>query len=255
MIPIRDTEPSRTKPIVIKVIIALNALVFLYELGLGRQLEAFMYQFGLVPAAYFYLGQEGPQAYVSRFAPLFTHMFVHGGWLHIGFNMLFLWIFGDNIEDRLGRLRFVVFYLACGLTAAYLQLYLTPDSRLPMIGASGAIAGVMGGYIVLFPRARVLTLVPIFFFLQLVELPAVVFLGFWFVLQFFSGTIMVLEGAQKTGGVASWAHVGGFAAGAALVKLFAKRTRVGEADNKAGGEKDGAASDAAFGGESWQFRR
>jgi membrane associated rhomboid family serine protease len=254
MIPIRDTEPSSTRPVVVQLLIVLNVLAFLYELGLGRHLEAFLFQYGLIPAKYFYLAAVEPDAYVARFAPLFTHMFLHGGWLHIIFNMLFLWIFGDNVEDRLGRPRFIFFYLLCGISAAYLQLYLAPDSIVPMIGASGAIAGVMGGYLVLFPRARVLTLVPIFFFLQLVELPAVLFLGFWFLMQFLSGTVTLLEGAGETGGVAFWAHIGGFAAGAILVKLFARpaAAKAGFPVNY-GGHKDGAASNATFGSQHWQL--
>jgi len=254
MIPIRDTEPSRTRPVIVELLIVLNVLAFLYELSLGRHLEIFLLHYGLVPAKHFYLAAVEPGAFAARFAPLFTHMFLHGGWLHIIFNMLFLWIFGDNVEDRLGKRRFVFFYLACGIYAAYVQLYLARGSTMPMIGASGAIAGVMGGYLVLFPRARVLTLVPIFFFLQLVELPAVLFLGFWFLMQFVSGTVTLLEGAGKTGGVAFWAHIAGFAAGAILVKFFATPVAVkaGFPVNH-GGYKDGAASDATFGSQHRQL--
>ena len=251
MIPIRDTELSRTKPVIVKTLIVINAIVFLYEFTRGhRQLELFMGHAGLIPAKYFYLASFGPEAYVERFTPLFTHMFLHGGWLHVIFNMLFLWIFGDNIEDRLGRPRFIVFYLLCGLAAAYLQIYISPGSKVPMVGASGAIAGIMGGYMVLFPRARVTAIVPIFLFWQVVQLPAVVFLGFWFVIQFFSGTITALEGARGMGGVAFWAHIGGFVAGVLLVKVFAKRETVSDAYPWAsGGPTDGTASDSTVGDE------
>jgi len=251
MIPLRDTEPSRTKPVVLKAIIALDVIVFAYELSLGPHLEAFVTRFGLVPARYFQLAAYGPREYVARFFPVFAGMFVHGGWLHIIFNMLFLWIFGDNVEDRLGRIRFVLFYLLCGVAAAFLQLYVDPASTRPMVGASGAIAGVMGAYLVLFPRARVLTLVPIFFFVQLIEIPAVFFLAFWFLVQFFSGTVTLLSGAQRAAPVAFWAHIGGFAAGVVLVKLFARRIEpvtVSPADF--GGHTDGTSSDATFGGQS-----
>jgi len=254
MIPIRDTEPSLTKPVIVKAIIFINVLVFLYEVILGHQrLELFMDHAGLIPAKYFYLGEFASQAYGERFTPLFTHMFLHGGWFHVGFNMLFLWIFGDNVEDRLGKVRFVIFYLVCGLAAAYLQLYMSADSRVPMVGASGAIAGIMGGYMVLFPRARVVAIVPIFYFVQLVQLPAVVFLGFWFVMQFFSGTIAALEGARSRGGVAFWAHIGGFVAGVMLVKVFAKRKAVDSGYHRTGGGPEhGTSSDATVGNEPWR---
>jgi hypothetical protein len=254
MIPIRDTEPSRTKPVLIKIIILINAAVFLYELSLGPRLQSFTMEMGLVPARYFGLAAYGPEAWFERFSPLITHMFLHGGWAHVIFNMLFLWVFGDNIEDRLGRIRFAAFYLVCGLAAAYLQLYLSAGSLMPMIGASGAIAGVMGGYMVLFPRARVIAIVPIFFFIQLVQLPAVIFLGFWFVVQFLSGTVTTLEGARQTGGVAFWAHTGGFAAGVALVKVLAKPVTTGYGiQSGRGGPQDGTSSDATAGDEPWKL--
>jgi membrane associated rhomboid family serine protease len=158
-------------------------------------------------------------------ATLFTSMFMHGGILHIAFNMLFLWIFGNNIEDSMGRPRFMAFYLLAGIVAAYTQALLSPNSTLPAIGASGAIAGVLGGYLLLYPRARVLTLVFIIFFVTLIEIPAVIMLGIWFVLQFLPALGQVSSHATGGGGVAYWAHVGGFAFGLAAIKLFANRYR------------------------------
>ena len=227
MIPIRDSQPSRTRPVIVPIIIAANIAVFFYELSLGTEgLESFISRFGLVGAVYF----QGGQALPARIMPVLTSMFLHAGWLHIIFNMLFLWIFGDNIEDRLGRLRFVLFYLTCGIGGAYAQLYLNPESTVPMVGASGAIAGVMGGYLFLFPKARVLALVPVFYFIHVVELPAFLFLGFWFLLQFVTGTVTALSGTGKAGGTAWWAHIGGFAAGLVLVKIL----------ERGGADKDGS---------------
>ncbi len=248
MIPIRDTEPSLTKPVLVKLIIVVNVAVFFYELSLGAKLPAFVGEYGLVPAQYF---GGARQAGIARFMPVLTSMFLHGGWLHIIFNMLFLWIFGDNVEDRLGRLRFVLFYLACGAAGAYAQLHMSPLSDKPMVGASGAIAGVMGAYLILFPKARVVTVVPIFFFLQVIELPAFLFLGFWLLLQLVSGTIMVVGGADG-GGTAWWAHLGGFAAGVLLVKVLERRSRRGRQFHEdIGGRRDGETFDEGFGGESW----
>lgn len=225
MIPLRDSEPTATKSVVVPAIIILNVLAFFYELSLGMDLEPWLFENALIPARYFALARMGPGSLLARFSPVVVSMFLHGGWLHIIFNMLFLWVFGNNVEDRLGKGRFIVFYFLCGIAAAYLQLYTNPSSRLPMVGASGAIAGVMGGYIVLFPRARILTLVPIFFFIQLIEVPAILFIGFWFLIQFLSGAAAIVsqagrEAGEDVGGVAWWAHVGGFAAGAIFVKIF-----------------------------------
>jgi len=222
MIPIRDTERRTAKPLVVILLILANAVVFLYELSLGNRLEGFVFNWGLVPDKYFQLAGMGPSTYMDRFLPIYTSMFMHGGVLHIAFNMVFLYIFGDNVEDHMGKLRFLLFYLLCGTAAAYLQLYASPASQLPMVGASGAIAGVLGGYLVLFPRARVLALVPIFLFFQIVELPAYLFIGFWFVLQFLVGTASLMDKARDSGGTAYFAHVGGFVAGLILVKLFAR---------------------------------
>jgi membrane associated rhomboid family serine protease len=213
VIPLRDVIPSRTTPYITITIIAINALAWLFELSLPRQvLNEFLTIYGVVPA------------YFS--APtLITSMFLHGSWSHVLGNMWYLWIFGDNVEDRVGHGRFIVFYLLCGIAAAIGQVVVDPSSTLPTIGASGAIAGVMGAYFVLYPQSRVLTLIP-WIFLQIVELPAIVLLGFWFVMQLFSaGTIAVTANAGGGGGVAFMAHVVGFVVGMGGVFVFRKRAR------------------------------
>jgi membrane associated rhomboid family serine protease len=221
VIPIRDTIPSRNAPIVTLGLIAVNILVFLHEVALGPYLERFVYAYGLVPARLVYW--PGNPLDVERFLPVLTSMFWHGGWMHLFGNMLYLWIFGDNVEDKLGHARFLLFYLLSGIAAALTQVALSPDSTLPTVGASGAIAGVLGAYLVSFPRGRVLTLVPIFFLPWLVEIPAVAFLALWFVGQLLSAFVSL--GAPATGGVAWWAHVGGFVAGMVLVKVMAPSRR------------------------------
>ena len=210
MIPLRDVIPSRTTPGVTVTLIVLNVLVYLFQLMLSdRGQDAFIVSFGLIPAYFSVLN-------------VFTSMFVHGGLAHLGGNLLFLWIFGDNVEDRMGHGRFLSFYLLCGVTAAIAQTVLNPDSVVPMVGASGAIAGVMGAYLVLYPRSRVLMLFP--FPVFLFELPALVFLGIWFVVQFLNGVnqLPIFERDAISGGVAFWAHVMGFVAGLILV-VFMKR--------------------------------
>jgi membrane associated rhomboid family serine protease len=219
MIPLRDTIPSSSFPIVTAGLITANALAFFYELSLGRELESFVMHYGAVPRRFF----APDTSLLERFFPLFISMFLHGGWVHLVGNMLYLWIFGDNVEDRLGHGRFLVFYLLCGLAAALAQISLNPASRIPMVGASGAIAGVLGGYLLLFPHSRVLALVPIVFFLQLVEIPAFIFLVFWFFIQFMSGAAAIATTQATAGGVAWWAHIGGFMSGLALVYVFPKR--------------------------------
>jgi membrane associated rhomboid family serine protease len=212
MIPIRDVIPSRTTPVVTVTIIVLNALAWLFELSLPDDVrQAFLTQYGVVPADFQPLS-------------LITSMFLHGSWWHIIGNMWYLWIFGDNVEDELGHGRFIFFYLACGIAAALGQIVIDPSSTLPTIGASGAIAGVMGAYFVLYPRSRVLTLLPFFLFWELVELPAVFLLGFWFLLQLFSaGAIAVTASSHGSGGVAFMAHVVGFVTGA--IGILALRRR------------------------------
>ncbi len=222
MIPLKDTVPARTFPFVTVSIIVVNSIVFLFEVSLDpKVLEAFIASFGVIPHKYFMLAQMDSTNWAGRFFPLFSSMFLHGGWLHIIGNMWYLWIFGDNVEDRLGHFRFLVFYLLCGVGAALTHIYLNPASTVPTIGASGAIAGVMGAYFMLHPFARVITLIPIFFFIEIVEIPAFFFLGFWILLQFFQGTISLMAPSQ-VGGVAWWAHFGGFVLGAILVFFFKK---------------------------------
>ena len=209
MIPLRDVIPSRTTPVVTIALIVVNALVFLYEFSLGPEVNEFIIAFGLIPAAFSWI-------------TLFTSMFLHGGFLHFAGNMLYLWIFGDNVEDRMGHGRFLTFYLLCGTAAALAQTIMSPDSVVPMVGASGAIAGVMGAYFVMYPHSRIVTLVPLILIFPVVEIPAIFFLGFWFVMQFLSGVGSIASAAsrQPAGGVAFWAHVAGFAAGVGAVFLF-----------------------------------
>jgi membrane associated rhomboid family serine protease len=220
MIPLRDTIPSRSFPVVSVTLIAVNTVVFLYEISLGRGLNSFIDRHALVPAS-MVSGFEAQGFKVQAVVPVFSSMFLHAGWIHLIGNMLYLWIFGDNVEDRMGRARFLLFYLLCGTGAAALHVYISPTSDTPIVGASGAIAGVLGAYFLLFPRARVLTLFPIFFLIQFIEVPAFLFLGFWFLMQFFTGAFSI--GAEASGGgVAWWAHVGGFVTGMALVFPFRK---------------------------------
>ena len=209
-LPLRDVIPSRTAPVVTIALILLNSAAFLFERTLtDPQLQAFVTFYGLVPA-YFSVGS------------LVTSMFLHTGWLHFLGNMLYLWIFGDNIEDRVGHGRFLLFYLLCGGAAAFGQVVASPDSLVPMVGASGAIAGVMGAYFVLFPRSRVLTLVWVILYVDVVEIPALFFLGFWFALQLVSG---VGSYGLRGGGIAFWAHAAGFLAGMGLVTLLRRPER------------------------------
>jgi membrane associated rhomboid family serine protease len=218
MIPLRDTIPSARWPIINLTLIALNGLCFMYELDAGN-LHQFIQVFGLVPARL----HSGSAA---AMATLFTSMFLHGSWLHLLGNMLFLYIFGDNVEDRLGHLRYLCFYLLCGAAAGVAQAYAVPSSTLPMVGASGAIAGVTGAYFLFFPRARVVTLVPIFFFFQIIEIPAVVFLFLWFVMQLLYGMATMSAAGQAVGGVAWWAHIGGFIFGMIAAPLLAPVKRM-----------------------------
>ncbi|HUJ26510.1 MAG TPA: rhomboid family intramembrane serine protease [Myxococcales bacterium] len=218
MIPLRDTVRSRTAPIVTVGLIALNVMVFLHEVGLGPYLERFVFAYGLIPRRLVYW--RGDPLDPLRFLPLLTSMFWHGGWLHLLGNMLYLWIFGDNVEDRLGHFRYLFFYLLCGAVAGLTQVALNPASQLPTIGASGAIAGVLGAYLVTYPRSRVLTFVPLFFLPWFVEIPAVFYLAFWFLMQLLEGIGSLGARTADTGGVAVWAHVGGFIAGVILVKLM-----------------------------------
>lgn len=219
MIPLKDRNPTRRIPIVTISLIAVNIAVFLHEISLGENLAVFFQHFGAVPRDV--VNSLTPGRFVPGVVfPMVSSMFVHGGWLHLLGNMLYLWVFGDNIEDQLGRIRFLVFYILCGFAASSLHVIVDPVSATPMVGASGAISGVLGAYMLMFPRARVVTLIPIFFFLQVAELPALVVLGFWFVMQFFNGVLSLGYETGGMGGVAWWAHVGGFAAGLVLVVPF-----------------------------------
>ncbi|HZJ52513.1 MAG TPA: rhomboid family intramembrane serine protease [Myxococcaceae bacterium] len=219
--PLRDSPRPATWPAVVVLIIVTNVLVFFWELSLGasHQLDAAIEVFGFVPRRFFGWEQAGGATLDPwRFVPLLTANFLHGGWLHIIGNMWFLGVFGDNVEDRLGHLRFLIFYLLCGACSMLVQGFVLPDAGVPAIGASGAIAGVLGAYLVLYPSARVRTLV----FLFIVDLPAVVFLGVWFLSQLMSGTASLTPGAAQAAGVAWWAHIGGFVVGMGLCVLFRK---------------------------------
>lgn len=220
MIPLRDTIPSKRIPVVNYLLIAANLGLFFYEISLGENLATFLERYAVVPARL--LG--GGALSVRELLTPVTAMFFHGGWMHVLGNMLYLYIFGDNVEDTLGHGRYLLFYIACGVASFAVQIGFQPASAVPNIGASGAIAGVLGAYFLLFPRARVVTLLPLFVFFTMVEIPAVVFLGLWFLLQFLSGTVSMGR-AATTGGVAWWAHVGGFVAGAVLLKAFSIRGR------------------------------
>lgn len=225
MIPLRDNNPSRTVPFVTVTLIGINVAVFIYQLFLGQRLEGFFFAFGIVPQQFF--GRLPAHLFdPGLYLPFLTSQFLHGGFLHLGGNMLCLWIFGDNVEDRLGHFRYLFFYLGAGLAAGAVHAVMNAGSPLPSIGASGAIAGVMGAYVVWYPGARVLTLIPIFIFIQFVEIPAVFFLGFWFLMQFFSGALSVGDTHTfQQGGVAWWAHIGGFAFGLAAGFLSRWRRR------------------------------
>ena len=216
MIPLRDTIPARRFPVVNSVLIGLNVLAFLLESALSpSELEAFIATWGMVP------GRFWESLGVLSVLPVVASMFLHAGWWHLISNMLALYIFGDNVEDRLGRLRYLVFYLCSGVAASAAHLVAYRNSYIPTVGASGAIAGVLGAYLVLYPRARVISLVPIFFFVRLIEVPVVLYLGFWFISQLFNGLFaLAAMDVFQGGGVAWWAHIGGFIFGLVIVKLI-----------------------------------
>ncbi|MFH1156585.1 MAG: rhomboid family intramembrane serine protease [Pseudomonadota bacterium] len=226
MIPIRDTLSSRTVPVVTYGIIGINALVFMLQSSLGQGLEPFVMGHGLVPAKFTYtvFGHTSYSPVALAFS-LISYMFLHGGLWHFVGNMWFLYIFGDNVEDHLGSLRYCCFYLLAGIASGLFHIFLNPYSRAPTIGASGAIAGVMGAYFILYPRAKILTLIPIIIIPWFVEIPAFLFLGFWFVIQFFNAT-----GSASGSGIAWWAHVGGFLAGMFMVRLSRKIPGTGTND-------------------------
>jgi membrane associated rhomboid family serine protease len=233
VIPFRDENPTLKAPVVTYAIVALNVLVWLFVQGAGRAwpLARSVCELGLIPGEL--TGRVAPGSVVQMGRDLYCHMevgrsyahvvtsmFLHGSWMHIIMNMWFFWIFGNNIEDSMGRVRFTAFYLMCGIAAALSQVAMDPSSPVPIVGASGAISGVMGAYLVLYPRVRVYTVVFLGFFLTTVALPAWIMLGYWIVLQFLNA-LPALAGAQAEAGVAFWAHIGGFLIGAATIKLFA----------------------------------
>ena len=229
MIPLRDSTHSETYPFVTKTIIWLNVAVFLWELSLGRQLPQAFVHYAVIPARYVHPNEAADYfgAFGGPFAallPFATSMFLHGGWMHLIGNMWTLWIFGDDVEDRLGHVRFLLFYLAGGLAAGLVHVATNGASVVPTLGASGAIAAVMGAYFRFFPHARIEAIIPPFFFGPTIVLPAVVFLGFWFLLQFFNGAFSLAHSGTQFGGIAWWAHVGGFAFGL-VVCLFARGSR------------------------------
>jgi membrane associated rhomboid family serine protease len=224
MIPLHDDIPAQRVPVVNYLLIAANILVFVYELWLGPELGAFFRHAALYPVA---ITRELPfvergDLRVSHLAPLLTSMFLHGGWLHVGGNMLFLWIFGDNVEDRLGHVGYLFFYLLAGLAAAVLEIAMAPTSGIPTVGASGAIAGVLGAYMVLYPDAQVLALVPLGFFITTARVSAWWFLLIWFLFQAVHGVASLAPSQAALGGVAWWAHIGGFGLGV-LVGLLLRR--------------------------------
>jgi membrane associated rhomboid family serine protease len=219
MIPLRDENPSLTVPVVTRLLIALNAAAFLGELALGPDLRQFFYTWGLVPARITLALHHGSsESIIFPAATIFSSMFMHGGWLHLAGNMWYLWIFGDNVEDRLGHFGFLVFYLFAGVASGVLHYTFNATSVAPTVGASGAIAGVLGAYIVAFPHARVVTLVPLFPFFRVMALPAVLVLGLWILMQLFSGALS-LGYAANAGGVAWWGHIGGFLFGVAVMAI------------------------------------
>jgi membrane associated rhomboid family serine protease len=219
MIPLRDENPSLTVPVVTRLLIALNAIAFLGELALGPDLRGFFYAWGLVPARMTLAIQHtSSESIVFPAVTIFSSMFMHGGWLHLAGNMWYLWIFGDNVEDRLGHGRFLLFYLFAGIASGILHWVFNATSVAPTVGASGAIAGVLGAYLVAFPHARVITLVPLFPFFRVMALPAVLVLGLWIVMQLFSGAFS-LGSAASSGGVAWWGHIGGFLFGLAVMAI------------------------------------
>jgi len=224
MIPLRDDIPSYRPPIVTVALIGINCLVYFYLLSLGDAYQAALVKWGTIPYEVTSMQELTPELGFPILLTLFTSMFLHGGFLHLAGNMLYLWIFGDNVEDQLGHAKFLVFYILCGLGASLLYIVTSPNSHIPMVGASGAIAGVLGAYMIRFPRARILTLIWFGFFIRLVAIPALFVLGFWFILQLLFALPSI---GSTSGGVAFFAHVGGFLAGIVLFKVFTGFSRRG----------------------------
>ena len=217
MIPLRDENPTRTVPVVTRALIALNVVCFVYEVALGPELRGFLSTWGFVPVRLTLALKYGDAPLLSAALPVLTSMFLHGGWSHLIGNMWYLWIFGDNVEDVLGHAAYLLFYLVGGALATLLQYLTGPLTEIPTVGASGAIAAVLGAYIMAFPRARVFTLLPIIPFIQVVPLPAILVLGLWFLFQFVLG--LGALGASGAGGIAFWAHIGGFVSGRLVMRV------------------------------------
>lgn len=224
LLPLKDDIPSRRFPFVTYSIIAVNIVVFMFEATMSKeQLQAFFELIAVIPAEYTAFLRGEPVPLLKLLAAPFASMFLHGGWMHLFGNMWFLYLFGDNVEDAMGHSRFLLFYLLTGLAATVAHIFVNPLSSIPIVGASGAISGVVGAYFLMFPTARVLTLVPIFFFVDIVLLPAVVFIGMWFLFQFWSGLLSLA--VPHLGGVAWWAHIGGFIAGLILAPIMRERRK------------------------------
>ena len=217
MIPIRDQLPTRNIPIINYLLIAANVAVFLLQWLAGPSEEALIYQFALIPSSFV------TNLTLGDVTDIFTSMFMHAGFAHIGGNMLYLWIFGDNVEDSMGPVKYLFFYLFGGVVASLTHILINPSSQIPTVGASGAIAAVLGAYLVLYPQSKVLTIIPLGFFIRMTLLPASIVLILWFALQFFSGVLSL--GGPDVGGVAFWAHIGGFISGLLLGKIFSSKRR------------------------------
>ena len=224
-IPLRDHIRRRSFWAFTLLLIVANTLVFLIELSLGHQLDRLVFLYGLVPARYSAPGAFSRLSPQFTILPIFVSMFLHGGWLHLIGNMLFLFVFGRSIEDRFGHLKYLLMYFGAGVGAALVQIVTNAGSRIPTIGASGAIAGILGAYFVSFPSARITTLIPLFFFFWTIEVPAILLLGYWFLIQFVAGFQMLAIETVTTGGIAWWAHVGGFVLGAFLGVALKPRRR------------------------------
>ena len=220
MIPLKDDNPTVSFPLVTISLIVINIVVFFYEISLGPQFAPFLNTYGAKPLHI--MSMSSPPGYPSPHFTIFSSMFLHGGFFHVAGNMLYLWIFGNNIEDSMGHFKFIIFYFISGIIAVYIFAFVNPASTIPMVGASGAVSGVLGAYLVLFPRAKVHTLIPLGFYMQVIKVPAVFVLGLWIFVQIING--MVSGGSS--GGVAWFAHIGGFLAGVVLVGLFKKRREV-----------------------------
>lgn len=219
MIPIKDLNPSRSTPVVTILIIVACTLIFIYELILPPTYrEIFIRMFAVIPYEIMHGIDLPPPDPLTPYGNLVSYQYLHGGLFHIFGNMLFLWVFGDNVEDRLGKLKYFLFYTFCGVVAALVQSVVSPQSTIPLIGASGAISGVLGAYLVLFPRAQIVTLIFIFFFVDVIVLPAVLWIGIWFLMQFVSALVSINH--LSMGGVAWFAHIGGFLTGVLLTKLL-----------------------------------